>query len=118
MSAVAEEPKVVCQPNTSSWSKTEANGSQVPIAITLTCENAVAAAKAVVGPQPALAYIEFGIGFWCPPGASCAVALPNRGFVVFHRKSLLPDLLVNVTEDDTGKVTATQPRPLPLPSPS
>lgn len=117
-SPVAAKPKVVCQSNTSTWSKTDANGSQVPIAITLTCENAVAAAKDVVGPQPALAYIEFAFGHWCPPGALCAISLPNTGHVVFHRKSLFPDLLVGVTADGTGKVTATQPVPLPLASPS
>lgn len=117
-SPVAAEAKVVCQPNTSTWSKTDANGSQVPIAITLTCENAVAAAKVVVGPQPALAYVEFAFGFWCPPGAFCAASLPNTGHVIFHRKSLLPDLLVGVTADDAGRVTATQPTPLPSPLPS
>ena len=117
-SAVAAEPKVVCQPNASTWSQTDANGSQVPIAITLTCENAVAAAKAVVGPDPAVAYIEFAFGSWCPPGTFCALSLPNTGHVVFHRKGLLPDLLVGVTADATGQVTATEPTPLPSPSPS
>lgn len=117
-SPVALEPKVVCQANTSTWGTTDANGSQVPIVITLTCENAVAAAKAVVGPDQAVAYIEFAFGYWCPPGAYCALSLPNTGHVVFHRKGLLPNLLVGVTADDAGKVTATQPTPFPSPSPS
>ncbi len=117
-SAVAAEPTVVCQPNSSTWGQTDANGSQVPIAITLTCENGVAAAKAVVGPDPAVADIEFAFGAWCPPGAFCALTLPNTGHVVFHRKGPLPDLLVRVTADGAGKVTATQPTALPSPSPS
>ncbi len=61
-----------------------------PIAITLTCENAVAAAKAVVGPDPAVAYIEFAFGSWCPPGTFRALSLPNTGHVVFHRKGPAP----------------------------
>jgi hypothetical protein len=116
--AGAAEPKIVCQPDTSTWSTNDVNSSQVPIVITLTCENAVAAAEAVVGLQPAVAYIEFAFGYWCPPGAFCAASLPNTGYVVFHRKGRLPDLLVAVTADETGKARATEPTPLPLPLPS
>ncbi len=119
-SSVAVEPKVVCQPNTTPvWAKTEANGSQVPIVITLTCENAVAAAKTVVGPDPAVAYIEFTYGdFLCPPNTPCPALPPNTGYVVFHRKGLLPELLVWVTADETGKAIASEPTPLPSPSPT
>ena len=118
-SPVAVEPKVVCQPNTTVWAKTEANGSQVPIVITLTCENAVAAANTVVGPDPAVAYIEFTYGdFLCPPNTPCPALPPNTGYVVFHRKGLLPEILVEVTADETGKVTASEPTPLPSPSPT
>lgn len=116
-SAAAAEPTVVCPPDeTSPWFITDANGSPVPIVVTLSCENAVAAAKAVVGPDPTVTYIEFAYGPWCPPGVFCALSLPNTGHVVFHRKGLLPDLLVGVRADKAGKVTATDATPLPSPA--
>jgi hypothetical protein len=109
---VADEPRVECEPNTSIWTQMDANGSQVPIPITLTCENAVAAARRVVGPDPALAYIEFHYGGWCPPGARCAALGPSHGYVIVHTKGLRSDVLVAVTADAAGKVTASDPRPL------
>lgn len=113
-SAAAAQPKVVCQPNNTVL---DADPSHLP-AITLTCENAVAAAKAVVGPDPTVVSIEFGWGRWCPPGAACIPFIPNEGWVIFHRSGGLPDLLVSVTADASGKVTAAAPTPLPAPSPS
>ena len=76
--------------------------------ITLTCENAVAAAKAVVGPDTTVTSIEFRWGMWCPPDRPCLmIALLNGGYVLFHRKSGLPDLVVVVRADDAGRVTAS-----------
>lgn len=106
--SAAAQPNVVCRPYTSS----------LQAAVTLTCENAVEAAKAVVGSDAAVAYIEFGHGRWCPAGSACIPFMPNEGWVVFHRKGLLPDLLVSVSADATDKVTAKEPTPLPSPSPS
>lgn len=113
---IADEPKIECDQNTSTWTRTDANGSQVPIIITLTCENAVAAAKTVVGPDPAVAYIEFAYGYFCPPNARCAMSQPNTGHVIFHTKGRRPDILVSVKADAAGKVTAFDQRPLPSPS--
>lgn len=113
---IADEPKIECDQNTSTWTRTDATGSQVPIIITLTCEAAVAAAKDLVGPDPAIAYIEFHFGFWCPPGAFCAMSQPNTGHVIFHTKGRRSDILVSVKADDAGKVTAFVQRPLPSPA--
>jgi hypothetical protein len=78
------------------------------IQITLTCENAVAAAKAVVGPDTTVTSIEFKFGQWCPPGYPCLMMLRlNAGYVLFHRRSGLPDLVVIVAADQAGKVTAS-----------
>jgi hypothetical protein len=93
-----------------------ANGSQVPIVITLTCENAIAAAWAAVGPDPAVASIDFHYGRWCPPGALCAATLPNQGYVIFHRSGQGRDVMVLVEADDAGKVTAHGPQAAPSPS--
>jgi hypothetical protein len=80
--------------------------------MTLTCDQAVAAAKARLGPDPAVYSIEFGYGAWCPPNRFCVISLPNSGHVVFHRKGGLPDILVMVSVDDAGKVTAAAPHQL------
>jgi hypothetical protein len=102
-SAVAAEPTVSCQ--TWVWNHTPPPGT---VAITLTCENAVAAAKAVVGPDPAVTSIEFKFGLWCPPDRPClAMMVLNGGYVIFHREGALPDLVVVVTADQAGKVTAS-----------
>ena len=76
--------------------------------ITLTCENAVAAAKAVVGPDAAVRSIEFRFGSWCPPDYACVMMLVlNGGYVLFHREGALPDLVVVVRADQDGNVTAS-----------
>ena len=106
--SAAAQPNVVCRSYTSS----------LQASVTMTCEDAVEAAKAVVGSDAAVAYIEFGHGRWCPAGSACIPFMPNEGWVVFHRTGLLPDLLVSVSADATGKVTAKEPTPLPSPSPS
>jgi hypothetical protein len=116
-SPVAGAVTVACQPPPR-WTTTDAKGSQVPLAPTLSCDKAVAAAKVALGGDPAVYSIEFGYGPWCPPGAFCVLSLPNSGHVVFHRSGHLPDILVAVTADDAGNVTAAALRPLPTASPS
>jgi hypothetical protein len=102
-SAVAAEPTVLCQ--TWIWNHTP---EPWDIQITLTCENAVAAAKAVVGPDRAVTSIEFRFGTWCPPDHPCLLmAVLNGGYVIFHREGPLPDLVVIVRADQAGKVTAS-----------
>lgn len=76
----------------------------------------MAAAEAVVGPDPAIAYIEFDYLRWCPPGMFCVVSTMNDGHVIFHMRGLRPDILVEVVADEAGKVTASSPQPLPSPS--
>jgi hypothetical protein len=84
------------------------------IQITLNCENAVAAAKAVVGPDPAVTSIEFKFGLWCPADRLCpAMLVLNGGYVTFHREDPLRDLVVVVTADQAGKVTASEAYPDP-----
>ena len=112
--STAAAPKVVCDHSAPSSAGTDASGSPIPV--TLTCENAVAAAEAVVGPDPAIAYIEFDYLRWCPPGTFCVVSTMNDGHVIFHMRGLRPDILVEVVADEAGKVTASSPQPLPSPS--
>lgn len=107
----AAAPKVVCDRSAPTSAGTDDSGSPIPI--TLSCENAVAAAKAVVGPDSASAYIEFDYFFWCPPGAFCAMSTWNDGHVIFHMRGLRPDVVVQVVADDAGRVTASSPQPMP-----
>lgn len=104
-SPVAAGPKVVCE--------TPQNHS------TLTCEAGVTAARAAVGPDPTVATIEFWFGWGplCGPNQRCALLLSNTGHVFFRRTGG-NDLVVAVTADKTGKVTASAPLPLSSPSPS
>jgi hypothetical protein len=106
--SAAVAPQVVC------------NRSKAGLArdgpLTLTCENGVAAAEAVVRPDLAIAYIEFRFGYWCPPGYYCALPFWNDGHVIFHVKGQRPDLLVQVSADEDGRVTAESPQPMPTPS--
>lgn len=84
-----------------------------PVRITLTCENAVAAAMAVIGPDPSVVKIEFHFGSWCPPGYACVlIGFLNRGYVTFYRTGGR-DLVVIVDADQAGKVTASKPVPVP-----
>jgi hypothetical protein len=76
----------------------------------------VAAAKAVVGPDPGIAYIEFDYRRWCPPGYFCTYSGLNDGHVIFHVTGQRPDILVTVVADKAGTVTASSPQPLPSPS--
>jgi hypothetical protein len=106
-SAVALEPTVNCQ--APAWTPPP-NPNIGPI--TLTCENAVAAARAVVGPDPAVTSIEFYRGHWCQPDRPClAIAVLNGGYVIFRRPTVV-DLVVVVRADKDGKVTAEKPVPI------
>ena len=109
---------VTCDTNSSIWTSVDGSGSQVPILITLTCESAVAAATKLVGPNAAIASIEFHFGGYCPPNAFCAVSPPNWGHVIFRMTDPTSDMVVTVRADGAGMVTASNPRPLELvPSP-
>ena len=120
-SAVAAEPRVVCA--TRIW-----NHTPDPSAFqsTLTCENAIAAAKAVVGLNPSVTSIEFYAGLWCSAGRPCPMTfVPNAGYVIFQREDPLPDLVVGVKADQAGTVTASDASPIswspthaPTPSPA
>ena len=112
--STAVAPKVVCDHSAPSSAGTDSFGSPIPV--TLICENAVAAAKAVVGPDPAIASIEFDYFFWCPPGMFCVASTMNDGHVIFHMKGQRPDILVTVVADKAGRVTASSPQPMPSPS--
>jgi hypothetical protein len=104
-SPVAAGPTVVCQ-------------TPDRAGVTLTCEAGVAAAMAAVGPDPAVATIEYYLGWGplCRPGSFCAFLLSNTGHVFVRRTGGLPDLVVTVTADKSGVVTASAPQPLPSPS--
>lgn len=112
--AGAAAPAVVCDRSTPASAGTDDAGSPIPV--TLTCENAVAAAKAAVGPDPNIASIEFAYFFWCPPGAFCVASTLNDGHVIFHMAGDRPDIVVDVRSDQAGSVTASKPELMPAPS--
>ncbi len=112
--STAAAPAVVCERSAPTSAGTDQLGSPIPVR--LTCENAVAAAEAVVGPDPAIAYIEFDFGRWCPPGDYCVLSTANDGHVIFHVHGLRPDILVQVRADEAGRVIASSPEPMPSPS--
>jgi hypothetical protein len=112
--STAAAPKVVCDRSAPGSAGTDDLGSPIPV--TLTCENAVAAAEAVVVPDPGIAYIEFDYLRYCPPGMFCTWSGFNDGHVIFRAKGRRPDILVNVHADEAGRVTASSPQPLPSPS--
>ena len=111
--STAAAPNVVCDRSAPISAGTDDAGSPIPV--TLTCEAAVAAAKAVVGPDPAITYIEFDYLRWCPPGFFCAMSTFNDGHVIFHMNGQRPDIVVQVMADEAGRVTASSPQPLPSP---
>jgi hypothetical protein len=104
----------VCDHSAPTSAGTDPSGSPIPV--TLTCENAVAAAEAVVGADPGITYIEFDYRRWCPPGYFCVASGLNDGHVIFHVKGRGPDILVTVVADKAGTVSASSPQPLPSPS--
>jgi hypothetical protein len=116
-SAVAEVlPAPTCeQPPT--ITRIDASGSPEPVEITLTCENAVEAAAAVLPAQhlPILG-IEFHFGSYCPPGAFCPFTNAQNGYVVFVTGSRgpQPSIWVRVAADKAGVVQVTTgPQPFP-----
>jgi hypothetical protein len=103
--------KVACYPETSHRTTATASGSQAPVATTLTCDAAVAAAEAAAAPPGlSFAYAEFRYGPVCRPDEKCIAALPNVGRVILYRclsgDCRWPDLLVGVSADSSGRVTA------------
>lgn len=79
---------------------------------TLTCDRAVAAARAVLPSDTEIVSIEFHYGFAqvCPPGARCAAPSPNRGYVLFRVAGPEGDLVVGVLADNSGTVSAGIPQ--------
>jgi hypothetical protein len=84
----------------------------VPVPTTLTCEKAVAAAWARVGPDRDIASIEFHYGSYCP--SECPLAGFDWGYVLVHPGNGRPDMLLRVHSDKAGNVSADGPRPVPL----
>ena len=118
-SSSATAPTIVCDPDTGQYAREVGpDGSLVPVVITLTCDRAVTAARAVVAHDSDIDWIEFAFGPWCPPGAFCSLILPNTGHVVFHMKHARPDIVVDVRSDAAGTVTISEPFTIPSPSPS
>jgi len=103
---------VTCDTNSSIWTRVDASGSQAPVLITLTCENAVAAATKLVGPNWPITSVDFHFGGYCPPNASCILSPPNWGHVIFRMTDPKSDMVVSVRADAAGMVTAINPRPL------
>jgi hypothetical protein len=100
--SVSPAPVVVCEPATRPT--------------TLACDKAVAAANAVVASDLNVISIEFHFGnLPCPPTARCAAPPPNRGYVVFHVAAPGDDLIIGVSADEAGVVTAGDPRSFATP---
>jgi hypothetical protein len=94
-----------------------AGKSPKPVQVTLTCQNAVAAAAAVLPAQhlPILS-VEFHFGSYCPPGGFCPFADAQHGYLVFvtGSRGLQPGIWVRVTADAGGTVRVTNgPQPFP-----
>jgi hypothetical protein len=112
--STAVAPKVVCDHSKPASAGIDDAGSPIPV--TLTCENAVDAAEAVVGADPDITSIEFDYRRWCPPGFFCVLSGLNDGHVIFHMDGPGPDIVVSVVADKAGAVSASSPQPLPSPS--
>jgi hypothetical protein len=83
---------------------------------TLTCDKAVVAAMSTVGADVDVVSIEFHFGnLPCPPSARCAAPPANRGYVLFHVADPGGDLIVGVSADAVGSVTAADPQPFATP---
>jgi hypothetical protein len=111
------EPK--CPDAPVAWAVSR-DGLRVPIEVALTCEDAVAAALDRINvARDELAGSGFFYGDYCPPGAFCAFAGLDHGYVVFStfRRGPQPWFSVPVRLDDRGTVLAGPARafpPMPL----
>jgi hypothetical protein len=105
-------PTVSCEPAADSIG-TDDSGSPIPV--TLTCDKAVAAAEAALGPDPGIASIEFHYRYLCPPGNFCVVTTENDGHVIFHLTRRRPDIVVQIHTDQSGRVIASSPQPVRSP---
>lgn len=84
----------------------------------LTCASALAVALPGAGFTTALIdFVEFHYGAYCAPGAPCASAFPNEGYVVVHLKAPGPGLLIQLSADGSGRVTVEYTRPFPSTAP-
>jgi hypothetical protein len=96
---------------------TAPDGSSMPIPVTLTCGNAVAAAWLTLGKPPGVTAVEFGFGVWCDFEAGCPAAPPNHGHVVFHFAGRT-SVVASVQADETGRVTVSATFTVPTHPPS
>jgi hypothetical protein len=96
---------------------TSPDETKTPIAITLTCEHAVATAWDAVSNRVGITSAEFTMGVMCLPEMTCPAAPPNTGQVVFHRSDR-KGVYVTVQSDASGSVKPNVPAVWPSPSPS
>jgi hypothetical protein len=99
------------------WMTTSPDGTKTPVAIALTCENAVAAAWDAFSNRVGITSAEFTMGVMCLPEMSCPASPPNTGQVVFHRSDG-KGVYVTVQSDASGTVAPNAPAVWPSPSPS
>jgi hypothetical protein len=99
------------------WTTTSPDGTKTPVAITLTCQHAVAAAWDAVSNRVGITSAEFTMGVMCLPEMACPGAPPNTGQVVFHRTDGT-GVYVTVQSDASGTVRPEPPAVWPSPSPS
>jgi hypothetical protein len=111
---MAVGPMVECDRVPDYWLPTNASGSPIPV--TLTCANAVAAAKVAVRHRPDISSIEFHYFFYCQPGEYCAITTANDGYVVMHLTGVRPGILVQVHIGEAGRVITSSLFPWASPS--
>ena len=103
-------PTVTCQ-DPPTITITDAAGRESNLPIRLTCEPAVAAARAAAG-AIAASSIDFRYGNACPGRIPCPFAPEgDRGHVVFTTPA--GDIVVTVWVDDRGVLHADPPQPFP-----
>jgi hypothetical protein len=90
----------------------DAQGSEIPIPVRLTCADAVRAALIELGDRSGAVSIEFHYGAYCPPGEFCVFTDINRGYVVLHPR-IGPASTVEVFIDAKGHITTSVIEPYP-----
>lgn len=90
---VIDGVRVVCDP-----------GPVWPLAPTCSSAIAVALPASLVSPA-AIDFVEYHYGAYCTPGAPCASASPNVGYVVMHLQGGAPEVRFSLSADASGKVT-------------